>query len=345
MTELKATARLDLPDKVDANTGQAIKCLAEGFSSLLKLPEKTLSIVEKAGNTLFCVPAAFLHGKANIIEARCFMEAQNLRRENSQIKLAKNVIENLAEKEEVGEEIPNKINDTDNLFAIQNAAAETNDDDFIKFWAKLYTEEACKPNTISKKTVDLCRILDKNVAKILETEVFPYCSEIGFIANIPPEANNLLLLKDYGLVDNVASNVAISPVNFEKGYPPLGRDTFGEYWLWVHPGYSYRLPYRLTSAGKEIRKALRIYPKEKNLQKIGDTISHEALKWNKLDGFVFHKDVLPEDLFVITDALYPPFMVYPHPKYRKFERYWEAVRDVVTEKNNHLHDSTKYSHI
>ena len=158
MTELKATAKLDLPDKVDENTGQAIKYLAEGFSSLLKLPEKTLNIVEKAGNTLFCVPAALLHGKANIIETKCFIEAQNLRKEKSQIKLAKNVIENLVEKENMGEYIPDAIDDTDNLFAIQNASSETIDDDFIKFWAKLYTEEVCKPNTISKKTTNVLYI-------------------------------------------------------------------------------------------------------------------------------------------------------------------------------------------
>jgi hypothetical protein len=105
------------------------------------------------------------------------------------------------------------------------------------------------------------------------------------------------------------------------------------------------LPYRLTSAGQEIRKALRIYPQEKDLQKIGDTISREALKWTKLDGFIFHKNVNPEDLFVITDNVYPPFMRYHHPKYRKFERYWEAVRDTVTESSNHMQTTTIYSHI
>ena len=43
--------------------------------------------------------------------------------------------------------------------------------------------------------------------------------------------------------------------------------------------------------------------------------------------------------------VYPPFMAYPHPKYRKFERYWEAVRDVVTESDNHKQKHTSYSHL
>ena len=91
MSELKVTAKLDLPKKVDKNTGQAFKYLAEGFSNLTKLPKKTLNIIENTGNILFCVPAAYLRGKANVIEAKYFVEAQNLRKEKSQAKLAKNV--------------------------------------------------------------------------------------------------------------------------------------------------------------------------------------------------------------------------------------------------------------
>ena len=342
---VKAVLEIKVPKKIDGNVGKAFLTVAEGVSSVLKLPEKTLNLLEKGSTTLLKPIASFLNGQAEIIEAKSFTEANLLRKEKSQCLLALNVAETFAEKEQNGENLPPKIEDTDNLFAIQNAASETTDEDFIKFWARLYTEEACKPNLISKKTVDLCRLLDKKVAKILETDVFPYCSQAGFIANIPPEANNLLLLKDYGLVDDVASNVIIYPVDFEKGYPPLSRDTFGNYWLWVHPGYSYHLPYRLTSAGKEIRDALKIYPEEKDLQIIGDTISREAKTWTRLNGFTFHKDVDEKDLFVITDTLYPPFMRYPHPKYRKFEKYWEAVRDVVTESDNHKQKYTSYSHL
>ncbi len=330
MPEVKATAKLELPEKVDENTGIAIKTIAEGVSSILKIPERVVNIVENTGNTLFSPLSEALHGKAEIIKAQNYAKAQKIRREVSQYKLAQNVLENLSEKHQNGESIPDHIDDTDHLFAIQNAASETNDDDFLRFWSQIYTEEACKPNTVSKKTIEICRIIDKKVAKILEDEVFPYCSDSGFVANIPPKATNLLLLKDYGLVDNVPDNIIIYPVTFEEGYPALSRDIFGKYWLWVHPGYSYRLQYRLTEAGKEIRNALKIFPQEQHLKTIGDTIKKEAQHWTRLEGFTFNKDVDADDLFVITDQIYPQFMRYPHPKYRKFERYWEAVRDTVS---------------
>lgn len=338
--EVKAIVEMKLPKNVDKNIGKACKDLAQTLKKVISPISKIAELyLIDAPCTLFAPLSAYLKGKSNEIAYK-YLPFQNqieMRKELSQIKMLKHVLENLADKEQRNEELPNQIEDTDNLFAIQNAASETTDDDFIKFWARLYTEEACSPNTVSKKTIDLCRVIDKKVAKILETEVFPYCSQVGFIANIPTKANNLLLLKDYGLVDDVASNIIIYPVNFEQGYPPLSRDVFGKYWLWIHPGYSYHLPYRLTSAGNEIRNALKIYPKEKDIKIIGNTLSKEAKKWSQLDGFVFHNDVNDEDLFVITDSDYPPFMIYPHPKYRKFERYWEAVRDsvTVTEKNTY----------
>lgn len=177
--EVNAIAKLDLPKKVDSNLGKTLVNLSEGLSSLMQLPEKTLNLVQSTGNTLLSPFSALLQGISYKITCSYlpYKDEIDKRKEISQIKLAKAVVENLAEKENNGEEIPNKVEDTDTLFAIQNAASEISDEEFIKFWAHIYTEEACKPNTISKRTIELCKSLDKNTAKILQDNIIPYCDE------------------------------------------------------------------------------------------------------------------------------------------------------------------------
>ena len=193
------------------------------------------------------------------------------------------------------------------------------DKDFISFWSKLYTEEACKPNCVSKRTISICKNLDKNIVALLEQKVFPYASENGWIAHYPNCVDELFLLKDYGFLDDLNDNFASGAVEFEKDYPPLCRDSFGEYWLWVHPGFLYRTPFRLTFSGREIRNVLKIYPKENDIQKIGKELEKISKDWKFDQRYTILKQPCDDELFAITDNVYPPFLRFRNEKYKNLK--------------------------
>ncbi len=250
---LKTEAKLTLPERVDNNLGYSIKVLSEGVASLLKLPEKVVDTVVISGATLFKPLVAYFNGKATIISARSFVETQNIRKELSQCQLAINVAKNLAIKHQSGQEIPKGIVDTDTLFAIQNAAAETTDKDFLEFWAHLYTEEACKPNTISKKTVELCKVLDKQVAEILEKKIFPYCASGFFFAAREFSVYEVSKAEDYGFLTQ--KDILLNP----KAPNDNVILQFGQYTVVCRIGFSV-LPshpnFSLSMSGEEIRNII-----------------------------------------------------------------------------------------
>ena len=250
---VKAEAKLSLPEKVDDNLGCSIKILSEGVTSLLKLPEKIIDTVTMSGATLFKPLVAYLNGKATIIEAHSFIEAQNIRKELSQCQLAVNVAKNLATKQQSGQDIPTEIKDTDTLFAIQNAASEKTDKDFLEFWAHLYTEEACKPNTISKKTVELCKTIDKQIAEILEKKIFPYCADNFFFAAYEIGVDDVGKAEDYGFVTQ--KNLAINPSHPGTNVMLY----FGQYTVVCRSGFSV-MPatprFSLSISGAEVRKII-----------------------------------------------------------------------------------------
>ncbi len=252
---VEANLNINLPEKVDKKTGQMLENLSEGLASLMKLPEQTLNIVKNTGNTLFCVPAAYLHGQAEIIKAKSFAEANYIRRERSQCLLAVNVAENLAEKEKNGEDLPQNIEDTDNLFAIQNAASETTDEDFINFWARLYTEEACKPNTVSKKTVNLCKDLNRNIINLLEREIFPFCDEHGFyFGDYDKHIEAISMAEDYGFLRTCEQAIASDYID------RFSHHRIGKFCIQLFPGYAYGLPFNhkmLTQSSLEIFRCLK----------------------------------------------------------------------------------------
>lgn len=264
MAEAKLDVDVKLPEKVDENIGRGLCILAESVGELIKLPSRALDIARTAGCTLFKPLTAYLNGGAAVIEARSFVEAQNIRREASQCKLAAHVANNLAERETMGQAIPQQIRDTDNLFAIQNAASETTDEDFLRFWANLYTEEACRPNTVSKKTVELCKVLDRQVVTILEEKIFPYCCKDFFLAVHHITVDDLSVAESYGFV--VGQSIVLSSLVANSGVS-MNMD---KYTIICSPGYSFSLRspvYRLSVAGQEILSVLKIKitPEQLNL--------------------------------------------------------------------------------
>lgn len=283
-TNFKAEAKLVLPEKVDSNIGCSVKVLSEGVASLCKLPEKIFDIVTKSGATLFRPLVAYLNGRAAIMEARSFVESQNIRKELSQFQLAINVAQNLAAKQQAGQEVPKEIVDTDTLFAIQNAAAETTDKDFLEFWARLYTEEVCNPNTISKKTVELCKVIDRQVAEILEKKIFPYCADGYFFAAYEIDVYDLSRIEDYGFIaqrsteirpEHPSNNIILS---------------FGQYTVVCRSGFAIAPPnpkFSLSISGAEIRNIIARDNVDVNFDMLKNSLTLASKSWRlskKLKG-------------------------------------------------------------
>lgn len=322
-------ASLELPEKVDSNVGKTLVTFANAIKDITCASKNVVNATIHGTATLFAPLKAICEGKAAELEEKYAYKAEEYRKLKSNLALGIDVLKNLNDKEQNGEKIPDKIEDTDTLFSIQEAASETLDKDFISFWAKLYTEEACKPNCVSKRTISICKNLDKNIVSLLEQKIFPYASNDGWLAYYPNCVDNLFLLKDYGFLDDLNDNIFAGAVEFEKGYPPLCRDSFGEYWLWVHPGFLYKTPFRLTFSGREIRNALKIYPKEKDISFIGNELEKISKDWKIDKKYKFSKQPSDDELFVITDNSYPPFLLFRNEKYKKFEEYWIAIRNNV----------------
>lgn len=281
---IMAEAKLDvkLPEKVDENIGRGLYILAESIGKLIKLPSRALEIAQTASSTLFKPLTAYLNGAAAVIEARSFVEAQNIRMEVSQCKLAMHVASNLAEREARGEAIPQQIMDTDNLFAIQNAASETTDEDFLRFWAGLYAEEACKPNTVSKKTVELCKVLDKSITEVLEKRIFPYCSSGFFFAANEVGVKDVSIAEDYGFI--VQKNVALNPNTPEVNITLK----FGKYSVICRAGFSV-MPsnpnFSLSVSGEEVANIIPLNGGNVNLDTLIKCMTSSSVAWTLFQGY------------------------------------------------------------
>lgn len=297
-TNFKAEAKLTLPEKVDSNIGDSFKLLSEGLTSIMKLPEKIIDTVVTSGATLFKPLVAYLNGKAAVTEAHSFVEAQNIRKELSQCQLAINVAKNLAIKQQSNQYTPTEIIDTDTLFAIQNAASETTDKDFLEFWSHLYTEEACKPNTVSKKTVYACKMLDKNIVQVLENKIFPYCTQGFFLATQETSVEDISKAVDYGFL---VQQDRYSAPNNPRGNVNI---VFGEYTFCCRPGFIFQPQspvFCLTIVGNEVRKLLMKEVDYKYLKSWIQMFSEAAKHWNLNDRFVGYRAQLIPGKYVDTN--------------------------------------------
>lgn len=309
--EIKATAELKLPEKVDENVGKTCRDLSQTVKKVASPVSKIAELyLIKAPCTLLAPVAAYLRGKSYEIACK-YLPFQNqieMRKELSQIKMAQFVLENLVDKEQKGEDLPPNIEDTDNLFSIQNAASETTDEDFIKFWAKLYTEEACKPNTVSKKTVNLCKDLNKDVVKALEDEIFPFCDEYGFyFGDCTKKIESINKAIEYGFLRISEQKVMLNYINVFLDIK------IGQYYIYILPGYHYMPEYNgkvLTNSALEVKRCLKLQ-KDINLDSITPSLERASKRWgieDRFQAFIHYKNVCPYKFFIMEKDK----IVYPN---------------------------------
>lgn len=250
-------ASLELPEKVDSNVGKTLVTFANAIKDITCASKNVVNATIHGTTTLFAPLKAICEGKAAELEEKYAYKAEEYRKLKSNLALGIDVLKNLNDKEQNGEKIPDKIEDTDTLFSIQEAASETLDKDFISFWAKLYTEEACKEGTVTKKAINLCKDLNKDIVSILENKIFPYCDDNGFyLGNENETLDEILIAEEYGFLKKC-----------EVERKPNEKKIFilfyvGQYQIAVFPGYCYStvgiFSKMLTNTAISIRNCLKI---------------------------------------------------------------------------------------
>ena len=224
-------------------------------------------------------------------------------KESNMRKLLAYTAEELDVKVNSGEEIPESLPQSDNIMLIQDNASTTSEDEFLQLWAKLYAEEACKPNSISRKTIKTLESLDSGIIKILEKDIFPYCDDEGFFWGVDTKLQSLVLAQDYGIVDT--KNIVRIGLNPKMMLNTKLNDTR---YLYLYPAYSYAPDgrYLLTKAGLEMKKILKIYPNEEQLKEMYKIIERSASTWyiaNPYESTVHMKTMITDaQKFVICDS-------------------------------------------
>lgn len=293
-----------------------------GFS----LSENLVNKIANATSTLFAPATAWLQGKQAQISCSYlpFYDKLAERKNENLQKLFVNVLSTLHEKELHEEIIPDQFEDTDNLLLIQDNASTTSNEEFLKLWAKFYTEEACKPGSITRKTIKVLETLDINIIKILENNIFPFCDKNGFYWGNVHGISDLLLLQDYGLIET--NPICASSINLNESYNvKLNQD----YILYCYPNFACSAiinaqMYRLTNCALEIKNNVNINSEitsEDAIKIIYEHINKSSVYWEVAQEFNLRihlkKTIKENEMFVICDndnnVVYPknsPFKTY-----------------------------------
>lgn len=324
----------------------------EGLNELLKAIAKLVNVINSGAegvgkmlknstNAIGKPIEALITGKTNEIElANQFITARLMyvKEANATMHLAY-VAEELNKKVKNREELPEKIKESDNLYLIQDNASTTSDEDLLKLWAKIYTEEACKPGTVSRKTIKIVETLDKKIAQILEYEILPYCDSYGYFWGEQYEITSLEMLSDYDLITESKG------LRYSKEFNhSLVAELPGDKKFYLYPNMSYSSKcngktYKLTNSGIEIYKVLK-----KNLVSNGDIekiIFNNMLKasaqWNITEFYGqfirLKRKVMPDKKFIICNKNNE--VIFPlNTTYKTLQDFLNAVQNNIEVINN-----------
>lgn len=278
-TSHKGNAQLDLPEEAINELGLATARLVDVLSnSSKKVFDMFCNGMSKLGQPI----GEIINGKTKALELAnqsIYMKLAMTKEANMRKLIAYSAAE-FDKKVSNGEEIPDHLVETDEILLIEENASMTSNEEFLKLWAKLYTEEACTPGSISRKTIKLVETLDSSIIKILENEIFPYCDINGFYWGPQNEISNLLKMIDYGLLERDVVELRPKGVNL---YCKVSINC--EMNLYCCPNYTCSsgilgVMYRLTGSAIEIYQNINkvnITHEQKNI--ILDHINESSQNW------------------------------------------------------------------
>lgn len=326
---VEARAGLDLPQTVAPEMVPLINATANLMNIFSNCSNRVINMLCNGTSTLMSPVGEILKGQTAEIQLanQSIYAKLAISKEINMRKLLGYVALDFNEKEQNGEEIPETFQDSDNLLLIQDNASTTSDEDFLKLWAKLYTTEACKNGSISRKAIKLCETLDVNVVTMLENDIFPYCDEVGFYWG-DPDKNLIKLLKgiDYGFVNE--ADLIRFPIDINV---PIILN-FNDINVFIHQYYQIKPPkstYILTSPAKEIKNCLQIKTTQKIIDEIAEGLTQSTKRWSIYEKYkskiIIKNTVKNDNLFVIcrnNNVIFPTDK--PYKNFGEFQEYTKA---------------------
>lgn len=322
-TSCKGEADVELPEEATNELGLATARLIDTFNnSSKKVFDMFCNGMSKLGEPI----GEIIKGKTTAIELAnqsIYMKLAMTKEANMR-KLIAYAAEEFDKKVDNGENIPSHLVETDEILLIEENASMTSNEEFLKLWAKLYTEEACKPGSVSRKTIKLLETLDIKIIKILENKIFPFCDYNGFYWGNIHGIADLLLLQDYGLIET--NPICASSINLNDTYSVRLNE---DYILYCYPNFACSAVinaqmYRLTNCALEIINNVKMHAEIKPddaIKIIYEHVNESSKIWRiskEFNGRIrLKKTIKKNEKFVICDnknnVVYPkdsPFKTY-----------------------------------
>lgn len=313
--------------------GQGLGYLASCIGDRIKYGKSLQLLMQQNGSTILEVAKSMSTQPVKpetLTGAVKYQEEENLRR------FIKNVVKEILDREDHNESLPKDFHNTDSTLAIEKAAAETNDDDLSKMWARLFIEEATQPDSVSKASIDILKKLDKKTATILQEQIFPYCTDDGWFLGMEDEflpakmiASDFGILYDYGIL-KIPSSTANT---FAKKLCVLN---IGNFSILGHMGYQFYTKDHLTEPALKIKNALKIFPNNQHLTKIGSLINNPNL-WSIYKQYRIIKQPVKEDYAIIVDKKNYN-VLYPLNTYSSYEDYLAKINQNIEIKEESADD-------
>lgn len=268
-------------EKFLSGSGYLMRCIGQKIKGEIQKYPKTTNLFSRS-DSKFLSAAKKVRGEN--VEPNTFTDGIQYQKDNNLKQFIKEVVDEVVFREEQEKELPPAFKDTDNLLAIEEAAAETNDEQLSKMWARIFVEEATHPNSISKASVEILRKLDKETAEILQNKIFPYCADDGwFLGSSNEFIEAMMIASDLGILRDY--HIQKSPTSIAKKYNKnLCVLDLGDYRIFGHLGYDFYAPYYLTAAALKIKNVLNIYSNVLNIHMVFDCINQQSC-WRLSDQY------------------------------------------------------------
>ena len=252
-------------EKFLSGSGYLMRCIGQKIKGEIQKYPKTTNLFSRS-DSKFLSAAKKVRGEN--VEPNTFTDGIQYQKDDNLKQFIKEVVDEVVSREEQEKELPPAFKDTDNLLAIEEAAAETNDEQLSKMWARIFVEEATHPNSISKASVEILRKLDKETAEILQNKIFPYCTDDGWFLGVSDEfIKSVMIAIDFGILQNY--NIQKPSASIAKKYNKnLCVLDLGNYRIFGHIGYNFYVTYHLTAAALKIKNVLKMYPTDLNIHSI-----------------------------------------------------------------------------
>ncbi len=328
-----------IPESAGEGIGDGVRTFGQGLGHFFAclgdrikygtIPyEKTEKLITEASSRIIQVAKNYnekLSNPNSLFGSINYQEEKNLRN------FIKYTVEEMLNREKKGEPLPEKLEDTDNLLAIEKASSETSDEDLLKMWAKIFVEESTNKNSINKRAINLLKILDKDTIEFLQNDIFKFCDDsLGWFFN-DKNVNARMKAIDLGIIENYSIQ-SIPVQTFKKilNIPCIYLKIDNNVII-GHPGYSFITDYHLTDIGFKIKTISNIKFDKRNIEHTIQYIKENSCFRLYERNFEYTRKNRSNDDFIIMAK---DSIIYSQDKYENILDYLKKSSSYISYKNN-----------